>query len=60
MNTVLITGAAGGIGTRMRQLLKGTYPKLRLSDQRRVEANELSNRARSADMVTRTRAPSAA
>ncbi len=32
MNTVLITGAAGGIGTRTRALLKGVYPELRLSD----------------------------
>jgi uronate dehydrogenase len=34
MNTVLMTGAAGGIGTRLRQLLKGVYPVLRLSDVR--------------------------
>ena len=33
MNTVLITGAAGGIGTRLRTLLKGVYPRLRLSDK---------------------------
>jgi uronate dehydrogenase len=32
MQTVLVTGAAGGIGTRLRQLLKGEYPNLRLSD----------------------------
>jgi uronate dehydrogenase len=35
MQTVLITGAAGGIGTRLRQLLKGVYPNLRLSDIKR-------------------------
>lgn len=35
MQTVLITGAAGGIGTRLRQLLKGVYPDIRLSDVRR-------------------------
>ena len=34
MKTVLVTGAAGGIGTRLRQLLKGAYPKIRLSDIR--------------------------
>ena len=34
MKTVLITGAAGGIGTRLRQLLKGIYTELRLSDLR--------------------------
>src|SRR5215831_17829310 len=32
MQKVLITGASGGIGTRLRQLLKGVYPQLRLSD----------------------------
>src|ERR671927_124404 len=32
MQTVLITGAAGGIGSGLRPLLKGVYPKLRLSD----------------------------
>ena len=32
MQTVLMTGAAGGIGTRLRGLLKGVYPRLRLSD----------------------------
>jgi uronate dehydrogenase len=32
MQTVLVTGAAGGIGTRLRQLLAGVYPNLRLSD----------------------------
>jgi uronate dehydrogenase len=35
MQTVLITGAAGGIGTRLRQLLKGIYPDIRLSDVKR-------------------------
>ena len=33
MKTVLITGAAGGIGTRLRSLLKGVYPRLILSDR---------------------------
>jgi uronate dehydrogenase len=32
---VLMTGAAGGIGTRLRSLLKGVYPELRLSDLKR-------------------------
>ena len=32
MQTVLVTGAAGGIGARLRQLLKGVYRELRLSD----------------------------
>ena len=34
MQTVLITGAAGGIGTRLRSLLKSVY-ELRLSDLKR-------------------------
>ncbi|HEX3504672.1 MAG TPA: NAD(P)-dependent oxidoreductase [Xanthobacteraceae bacterium] len=34
MQTVLVTGAAGGIGTRLRGLLKGVYPRLRFSDIR--------------------------
>jgi len=32
METVLITGAAGDIGSRLRILLKSTYPRLRFSD----------------------------
>src|ERR1700704_3262141 len=32
MDKVLVTGASGGIGTRMRKLLKGVYRDLRLSD----------------------------
>jgi uronate dehydrogenase len=34
MHRVLITGAAGGLGTRLRALLRGAYPILRLSDAR--------------------------
>jgi uronate dehydrogenase len=33
MKCVLITGAAGGIGQRLRALLRGVYPQLRLSDR---------------------------
>ncbi|WP_119418275.1 NAD-dependent epimerase/dehydratase family protein [Desertibaculum subflavum] len=33
MRSVLITGAAGGIGTRLRKLMKGMYPEIRLSDR---------------------------
>lgn len=32
MQNVLMTGAAGGIGTHFRRLIKNTYPRLRLSD----------------------------
>jgi uronate dehydrogenase len=35
MRTVLVTGAAGAIGTRLRKLLKGVYPRMRWSDIRR-------------------------
>src|SRR3984885_10398717 len=34
MQTVLITGAAGDIGSRLRELLQGVYPHLRASDIR--------------------------
>jgi uronate dehydrogenase len=34
MRTVLVTGAAGGIGTRLRKLFKGIYPQIRWSDLR--------------------------
>ena len=32
MQSVLVTGAAGGIGSRLRKLLKGVYPHIRWSD----------------------------
>ena len=32
MKRVLLTGAAGGVGSRLRRLLKPVYPELRLSD----------------------------
>src|SRR5262245_16165867 len=32
MARILITGAAGDIGTRLRKILKPVYPQLRLSD----------------------------
>jgi uronate dehydrogenase len=35
MQTVLITGAAGDVGSRLRKLLKGVYPHLRSSDIRK-------------------------
>jgi uronate dehydrogenase len=34
MQNILVTGAAGHIGSRLRKLLKGAYPRLRLSDIR--------------------------
>src|SRR4029079_102032 len=35
MHSVLVTGAAGGIGTELRKLLKGAYPRIRWSDIKR-------------------------
>lgn len=35
MKSILVTGAAGGIGTRLRELLKGAYPHIRWSDIKR-------------------------
>ena len=37
MHRVLITGAAGGIGQRIRPLLRGVYPVVRLSDVVSIE-----------------------
>src|ERR1700738_189733 len=34
MQNVLITGAAGDIGTRLRKILRAVYPRLRASDIR--------------------------
>jgi uronate dehydrogenase len=34
METVLVTGAAGGIGSRLRRLMKGAYPDMRWTDQK--------------------------
>jgi uronate dehydrogenase len=34
MKKILVTGAAGGIGTRLRTLLRGVYPAIRWSDLR--------------------------
>jgi nucleoside-diphosphate-sugar epimerase len=37
MEKILVTGAAGGIGTRLRKLLKGIYPAIRWSDIRKPD-----------------------
>ena len=37
MKAVLVTGAAGGIGTHLRGLMKGLYPEIRWSDRRAPE-----------------------
>jgi uronate dehydrogenase len=38
MEKILVTGAAGGIGTRLRKLLKGIYPAIRWSDIRKPDS----------------------
>ncbi|MBV8888481.1 MAG: NAD(P)-dependent oxidoreductase [Alphaproteobacteria bacterium] len=38
MHRVLITGAGGGIGSALRETLRGIYPVLRLSDRRPIAA----------------------
>ncbi len=35
MQNILVTGAAGQIGSRLRKLLKGVYPRIRWSDLRK-------------------------
>lgn len=35
MQKLLVTGAAGGLGTRLRKLLRGVYPDIRWSDLRK-------------------------
>jgi uronate dehydrogenase len=37
MQKILVTGAAGGIGTRLRKLMKGVYPSIRWSDIRKPD-----------------------
>ncbi len=37
MSKILVTGAAGGIGTRMRQMLPAIYPDIRWSDIRKPD-----------------------
>lgn len=53
MDTVLITGAAGDIGRRLRVLLKGVYPHLRLSDVKTPDlaADEVFVKAELANMA---------
>ena len=54
MKNVLITGAAGDVGTRLRRLLKGVYPRISISDIRRpadLDADEEFIAADLADYV---------
>jgi uronate dehydrogenase len=54
MQTVVVTGAAGGIGTRLRQLLPAFYPNIRWSDRivpADLAANETFVKADLADIA---------
>ena len=50
MRTVLVTGAAGGIGTRLRKQLKGVYPQLIWSDLR-TPANLAADRRAAVERI---------
>jgi mono/diheme cytochrome c family protein len=58
MQTVLVTGAAGGIGTRLRQLIKGVYPNIRLSDLKQPGDLAADETFVAADLAKNTRAHS--
>jgi uronate dehydrogenase len=53
MNNILVTGAAGGIGTRLRSLLKGVYPSILWSDLRTPDALGADERFIAADLSDR-------
>ena len=50
MERVLLTGAMGGVGSRMRALLRGRYKELRLSDLRTPERLEEGETFMQADL----------
>ena len=59
MQSILITGAAGEIGSRLRSMLHGVYPRIRLSDMKRpsdLRADEDFVAADLADMAAVERA----
>src|SRR6187401_1099371 len=51
MKRVLMTGAAGGIGTMLTPLLRGIYPELRLSDMRTPQGLSSSDSFVAADLT---------
>ncbi len=51
MKRVLVTGAAGGIGTHLRKLLPPIYPDLLLSDRRRPADLASTERFEAADLT---------
>jgi uronate dehydrogenase len=50
MEKILVTGAAGGIGTRLRKLLKGVYPGILWSDMRKPDDLAADERFMTADL----------
>lgn len=54
MQKILVTGAAGGIGTRLRKLLKGAYPSIRWSDIRKPDDLAPDEEFMAADLGNRT------
>jgi uronate dehydrogenase len=51
MQRVLLTGAAGGIGTRLRKMLPALYPALRLSDLKTPEGMQSNEEFVAADLA---------
>lgn len=51
MENVLVTGAAGAIGTRLRSLLRGAYPRIRWSDIREPDNLEPDEEFMLADLT---------
>ena len=51
MQNILVTGAAGDIGTRLRKLLKGAYPRIRWSDMRTPVGLAPDEEFRAADLA---------
>lgn len=51
MKRVLMTGAAGGVGTMLMPLLRGIYPELRLSDIRKPAALAAADTFEAADLA---------
>jgi uronate dehydrogenase len=51
MEKILVTGAAGGIGTRLRKLLKGVYPSILWSDIRKPDDLAAGEKFMAADLA---------
>ena len=51
MKRVLMTGAAGGVGTMLTPLLRGLYPELLLSDLRTPKALDAGDKFIAADLA---------